>query len=116
MQQFSDACNANRLAEIRGGGLLAPIWARSREHAIKLALVAHSYREGIICSVTMQWACEMAMYLSQVAIKAIQDNVSDSQHEATLMRVYKIIARWCERNPKQFMPHSKLCNSIKFIK
>ncbi len=116
LKQFSDACNANRLAEIRKGGLLAPIWARSREHAIKLALVAHSYREGIICSMTMQWACEMAMYLSQVAIKAIQDNVSDSDHEKSLNRVLSIIKNYNIRNNGAYMPHGVLCNSVRFLK
>lgn len=116
LRQFSEACNQNRLAEIKKGGLLAPIWARSREHAIKLALVAHPYREGTICSLTMQWACELAMYLSIVAIKAINDNVSDSDHEKLLNKVRDIISRWCIRNPDGYMPHIKLCNAVRFIK
>jgi hypothetical protein len=116
LRQFSEACNANRLAEIKKGGLLAPIWGRSREHAIKLALVAHPYRHGVIESVTMQWACELAMYLSHVAIKAIEDNVSDSEHEKLLNKVRDIIRRWCDRNPGKYMPHSLLCNYVRFIK
>lgn len=116
LRQFSEACNANRLSEIKRGGLLAPIWARSREHAIKLALVAHPYREGVIESITMQWACEMAMYLCNVAIKTIQDNVADSEHERSMNKILSVIRRWCERNPGQNMPHKKLCNGVKFIR
>ena len=118
LHQFSIVCNENRLAEIRKGGLLAPIWARSREHAIKLALVAHPYREDKpqIESVTMEWACDLALYLSQVAIKAIEDNVADSEHEKTMNKVKAVIERWCKRNPGEWMSHRKLCNYIRFIK
>jgi len=116
LRQFSEACNANRLAEIKKGGLLAPIWARSREHAIKLALVAHPYREGVICSVTMQWACEVAMHLSLRSINAIEGNVSDSEHEKILNKVRDTIKRWCDRNPNAHMPHRLLCGYVKFIK
>ena len=116
LYEFSEACNANRMAEIKRGGLLAPIWARSREHAIKLALVAHPYRNDVIDSITMQWACEMAMYLSQVAVKTIQDNVSDSDHEKLLNKVKGVIVRWCSRNSGEFMPHRTLCSYVKFIR
>ncbi len=116
LRQFSEACNANRLAEIRKGGMLAPIWARSREHAIKLALVAHPYREGVIETVTMQWACEMSMHLSHVAIKAIEGNVSDTEHERTLNRIKNVIQNYNIRNNGAHMPHGELCNYVRFIK
>ena len=116
LREFSKNCNANRLAEIKKGGLLAPIWGRTREHAIKLALVAHPYRDGIIETITMQWACEMALYLSQVSIKAIEDNVSDSEHEKTLNRITNIIRGYNGRNNGAYMPHSILCNHVRFIK
>ena len=116
LREFSEACNDNRLQEIKKGGLLAPIWGRSREHAIKLALVAHPYRESVIDSVTMQWACELAMYLSHVAIKTIENNVADSEHEKTLNKVTSIIKNYNDKNKGEHMPHSKLCNYVRFIK
>jgi hypothetical protein len=116
LREFSEACNKKRIAEIKRGGLLAPIWGRSREHAIKLALVAHPYRYSVIDSVTMQWACEVAMHLSHVAIKAIGDNVADTEHEKLLNKVRNVIKRWCDRNKGQYLNHHQLCNLVRFIK
>lgn len=115
LRQFSESCNTNRLSQIKKGGLLAPIWARTREHAIKLALVAHPYKDGVIETITMKWACEMATFLAQVAIKAIEENVADSEHEKLLIKVYNIIKRWCDRNVDEYMPDRSLRKNVKFI-
>ncbi len=114
LEKFSIIWNKNRIAEIKSGGNLAPIWTRTREHAIKLALVAHPYSKGIIDNVTMQWACDMALYLSNVAIKAIRSNVSDSEYERNMKRIHGIIKRHNEANHKP-MPNKKLVQQTAFI-
>lgn len=116
LDEFSKICNDKRLEEIKKGGLLAPIWSRAREHAIKLALVAHPYRDGIIETMTMGWACELAMYLSLKAIEVVNANVTDSPHQKMLYELRDCIKRWNDRNPGQYMPHTKLCNNFTKIK
>lgn len=115
LRNLSNACNENRIAEIRRGGNLAPIWARTREHAIKLALVAHPYRSGAIERVTMSWACNMALHLSHLAIKAIRENISDSDYEKSLKRVHTIIKRY---NEKTGLPMKawKVADAIRSLK
>ncbi len=115
LQKLTVACNENRIAEIKRGGNLAPIWARTRDLAIKLPLVAHPYRESIIEMITMQWACEVALHLANVAIVAIQGNISDSDYGKNLNRVYGVINRY-NINNKSPMPHGKLSNSVRSIK
>ena len=115
LAELSATCEKNRVTEICKGGLLAPIWSRTREHAIKLALVAHPYRGGIIESVTMDWACQMALYLTKVASKAILENISDTDHEKALKRIHGIIERYNERNNAD-IPHRTLSARTTFIK
>lgn len=116
LEKFSKTCNENRLAEIRKGGNLDAIWARTREHAIKLALVAHPYYADtpIIESVTIEWACEMAMYLSHVAIKAISENVADSEYGQNRNKVFNVIKKWFSRHNQPIKAY-ELNNRIKYL-
>jgi len=116
LQNLTFVCNEKRKQEIKNGGVLAPIWARTREHAIKLALVAHPFEHGIIESVTMQWACDLALYLSNVSINAIRENISDNEHERTLRRVHSVIKRYNDNNHNKPMPNKKLIQATaKFL-
>lgn len=113
---LATACEENRIREIKKGSGLAAIWARTREHAIKLALVGHSYQEGIIDANVMTWACDMAMHLSHVAIKAIAENVADSDHERNVNKILKVIQKFNQHNNGEHMPHYKLTRSVQFLK
>lgn len=115
LQKLTVTCNNNRVAEIKKGGNLAPIWARTREHAIKLALVAHPYRHGIIELTTMQWACELALYLSEFAIRAINENISDSEYEKNMQKIYQTIKKYNDRNSGAAMKQGELSDAIKNI-
>ncbi len=116
LSSLTAACEDNRIREIKKGSGLAAIWARTREHAIKLALVGHSYQEGIIDANVMTWACDMAMHLSHVAIKAIAENVADSDHERSVNKILKLIQKFNQHNNGDYMPHFKLTRSAQFLK
>lgn len=115
LHNFTNTCNEHRLVEVNKNSGLDSVWARTRAHAIKLALVSHNYRDAVIDSFTMAWACELAMYLSTKAIKIIKENVTDTQHEQILRDLFNVINKWCQRNPGQMMPANVLCNMFRKV-
>lgn len=112
LQQLTIKCNELRIQEIKKDGMLAPIWARTREHAIKLALVAHSYGSGLIDIKAMKWACAMAMHLSHVAVTAINTHVANSSYEKNMNRIKILI----QRAGEQGLTARKLSHSVRDIK
>jgi len=100
LDNFETLCNNKRLAEISAGGNLDSIWARTVEHAIKLALVAHPIGYNIIDSVTMEWATELSLYLTNVAINAIRANVSESEYDKNRQKVFSTIENFCNIHRK----------------
>lgn len=115
LHEFSEMCNGYRVGDIMSGNNTAPIWSRTREHAIKLALVSYNYKIGIIDDDVMKWACELALFLTNLAIESIRDNISDNDHEKTLKRVYQIIKRYNAANNNTPMRHRNLTQATKFI-
>lgn len=112
LDELTVTCNDNRIKEIKNGGNLAPIWARTREHAIKLALVAHPYREGVIDINTMRWACNLALHLTNIANTAIKEHVTDSEYQRNMNRVFSVI----QREGGEVVSARKLISSIRNIK
>lgn len=81
--------NNNRLEEIKAKSDLASVWVRTRENAIKLALIAE---DGIeIKKETMQWACDVSYFCSQQMMDIVNDNIADSQYEKEYKSVLKFI-------------------------
>lgn len=115
LHEFSEMCNSHRVGDIISGNNTAAIWSRTREHAIKLALVSHDYKIGIIDDDVMKWACELALFLTNLAIESIKENISDNDHEKTLKRVYQIIKRNNDVNNGAPMRHRNLTQATKFI-
>ncbi len=115
LQKLDKACEESRIKEIKKGSKLAAIWARTCEHAIKIALVSHPFHEGIIDEKTMQWAAEMALYLSNASVIAITNHVADNEYEKNLNRVYNIIKRFNDRNNEP-MRHWKLADAVRNLK
>ena len=112
---FKSLCNEHRLADIRRGANTASIWARTCEHAIKLALVSHDIDKGVICEDVAKWACELSLFLSRLACKAVEENISDNEHEATLKRVHKIIVNYSNKYGRP-MRKRELAQRTKAIK
>lgn len=115
LDDLEGICNEKRVQEIKDGGLLAPIWARTREHAIKLALVSHNFERGVIEDDVMQWACDLALYLSEFSIRAIRENISDSENEKVLRRVHGIIKRYNDNNQNKGMPNKIFVQRMGFL-
>ena len=115
LHEFSEMCNSHRVSDIMSGNNTAAIWSRTREHAIKLALVSHDYTKSIIDDTVMKWACELALFLTNLGIESIRDNISDNDHEKTLKRVYQIIKRNNAANNNSPMRHRNLIQATKFI-
>jgi len=100
IESFRTLCNNNRIEQIKKGINTASIWSRTCEHAIKLALVSHDIEKSVICEDVTKWACELAFFLSNVACRAVEENISDNEYEATLKRVYGIITRYINKHKK----------------
>lgn len=115
LQQLDRICESNRIAEIKKGSNLGAIWARTCEHAIKLALVSHPFYQGIIDEETMSWAADMALYLANANVSAIVSHISDNEYEKNLNRVHNIIKRYNDRN-NESMKHWKLSNAVRNLK
>ena len=71
---------------IKEGRGLDAIWARAKEHAIKLALCGHE--DGEISAAVMEWAITVVNYSVANSIASIQTRLSDNQQEAD--------TKWCE--------------------
>ena len=63
----------------------------------------------------MKVVCELALFLTNLGIESIRDNISDNDHEKTLKRVYQIIKRNNAANNNAPMRHRNLIQATKFI-
>ncbi len=115
LAQFTAQIEASRLSEIKKGSGYAAIWARTREHAIKLALVAHDYGTGLICEKVMAWAGDLAIYLSNYAIAAAKAQVTDNQHERMLNNLHHLIMRYNETHDNEPIPHRIIAQRTRSI-
>ncbi|CAB4214258.1 Archaeal primase DnaG/twinkle, TOPRIM domain [uncultured Caudovirales phage] len=115
LKEFRNTCRLNRLAEIKSGGELDALWARTAEHAIKLALVSHPFRHGVIESTTMQWACDLSIYLTHVAIKAVRENVTNSEYEKNMNKVFDVVKSYNMKNDEAIR-HGGVYNAVRTIK
>jgi hypothetical protein len=84
-KDFRDYCDAAR----EEGNPGAAIWARAAEHAAKLALVVSD--GPAIDLKAMQWALEVVYQQSEVLAEAVNERISENDHEKSVKRVHKII-------------------------
>ncbi|WP_152051809.1 bifunctional DNA primase/polymerase [Tautonia marina] len=87
--EYSETMRRRAAEESAARSGLSAIYARSAEHAIKLALVAH---EGdTIGAEAMSWGIAMADHCAAYMAEAVKANVAESDHERNLNRVLQVI-------------------------
>lgn len=114
LDNFGRYVDEERIKSIKSANNCAPLWGRAREHAIKLALVAHEVNCGVIDATVMKWAVDLITHTTMLAAHVVTTNVSDTQHEAILKRVSNIINQHYKINQKGIR-HRQLVRATQYI-
>jgi len=93
---FDDFFNyrISRMNQLRDVRCLDALWARSNEHAKKIALIlacGENYFDPEISTADAQWAIDFVTYSIDVTIHMVSESVSDSDFEHDLLAVKKVI-------------------------
>ncbi|MGB1373611.1 MAG: bifunctional DNA primase/polymerase [Aequoribacter sp.] len=83
----------SRIKKKRAGHLGA-LWARSKEQAIKLALIRAVGMDGVRPSISdedMRWACDVIWRLTAATEASCADRIGDNDHERQLKRVLQFV-------------------------
>jgi phage/plasmid primase-like uncharacterized protein len=80
-----------RIAEFEKQSGLDAVYARTLEHAYKLALVAHDVKSGEIDVMVARWACELAMTLANNMIAIANEHIADGEYDKQLKAIYAYI-------------------------
>ena len=90
ISKFSEAMRKRSAEESAARTGLSAIYARSAEHAIKLALASH---EGDTIGVeAVRWGIAVSEHCSKYMVEAVKQNIAESDYERNMNRVLRAIS------------------------
>lgn len=93
-RDFASDVNAKKIVERENNDGFDAIWARTAEHARKLALVISAGIEEPELTITESiaiYSCSLARHLTDSLIAWSKDHIAENEHERNMKRVLKLI-------------------------
>ena len=91
IDEFVDYCDMQTIKEIKAMSGLEALWTRAVEHAIKVSLVCHDVKSGVIDLKVMRWSIDFVKVMVQNQIDSLKDNLYDNEQEREIKKVLEII-------------------------